>query len=84
MELLYLYIPSTVPPTKKGKRMNWYVLVFSILPCLTSDFLHLRISGKVTPESVIYSFGTILLDLLSGKHIPPSHVSDVLTVLHNN
>ncbi|KAK9677488.1 hypothetical protein RND81_11G146400 [Saponaria officinalis] len=32
-------------------------------------------NGKVTPESVIYSFGTILLDLLSGKHIPPSHVS---------
>lgn len=31
--------------------------------------------GRVTPESVIYSFGTLLLDLLSGKHIPPSHVS---------
>ncbi|KAF8412258.1 hypothetical protein HHK36_000219 [Tetracentron sinense] len=30
--------------------------------------------GIVTPESVIYSFGTLLLDLLSGKHIPPSHV----------
>ncbi|KAK2665705.1 hypothetical protein Ddye_004279 [Dipteronia dyeriana] len=28
---------------------------------------------RVTPESVIYSFGTVLLDLLSGKHIPPSH-----------
>jgi hypothetical protein len=24
---------------------------------------------------VIYSYGTVLLDLLSGKHIPPSHVS---------
>lgn len=23
----------------------------------------------------MYSFGTVLLDLLSGKHIPPSHVS---------
>jgi hypothetical protein len=23
----------------------------------------------------MYSFGTLLLDLLSGKHIPPSHVS---------
>jgi hypothetical protein len=32
-------------------------------------------SGRVTPESVIYSFGTLLLDHLSGKHIPPSHVS---------
>ncbi|XWS62580.1 hypothetical protein CRYUN_Cryun06bG0023200 [Craigia yunnanensis] len=30
-------------------------------------------TGRVTPESVIYSFGTVLLDLLSGKHIPPSH-----------
>lgn len=33
------------------------------------------ILGRVTAESVIYSFGTVLLDLLSGKHIPPSHVS---------
>jgi len=32
-------------------------------------------AGRVTPESVVYSFGTLLLDLLSGKHIPPSHVS---------
>ncbi|KFK33318.1 hypothetical protein AALP_AA6G359500 [Arabis alpina] len=30
-------------------------------------------TGRVTPESVIYSFGTLLLDLLSGKHIPPNH-----------
>lgn len=32
-------------------------------------------AGRVIPESVIYSYGTVLLDLLSGKHIPPSHVS---------
>ncbi|GMP81822.1 hypothetical protein CsSME_00036404 [Camellia sinensis var. sinensis] len=31
-------------------------------------------NGRVTPESVIFSFGTVLLDLLSGKHIPPSHI----------
>lgn len=31
-------------------------------------------NGRVTPESVIFSFGTVLLDLLSGKHIPPSHM----------
>ncbi|KAL6011865.1 Serine/threonine-protein kinase bsk1 [Asimina triloba] len=30
-------------------------------------------NGRVTPESVIFSFGTVLLDLLSGKHIPPTH-----------
>ncbi|KAL6498725.1 Serine/threonine-protein kinase bsk2 [Orobanche gracilis] len=30
--------------------------------------------SRVIPESVIYSYGTVLLDLLSGKHIPPSHV----------
>ncbi|KAH8520293.1 hypothetical protein H0E87_001672 [Populus deltoides] len=35
-------------------------------------------TGRVTPESVVYSFGTLLLDLLSGKHIPPSHVIYVL------
>ncbi|CAJ1950117.1 unnamed protein product [Sphenostylis stenocarpa] len=35
-------------------------------------------TGRVTPESVIYSFGTLLLDLLSGKHIPPSHALDVI------
>ncbi|CAA0836336.1 Protein kinase protein with tetratricopeptide repeat domain [Striga hermonthica] len=35
-------------------------------------------TGRVTPESVVYSFGTILLDLLSGKHIPPSHALDLI------
>nr|XP_009771504.1 PREDICTED: probable serine/threonine-protein kinase At4g35230 isoform X2 [Nicotiana sylvestris] len=30
-------------------------------------------NGRVTPESVVFSFGTVLLDLLSGKHIPPGH-----------
>ncbi|XWS74065.1 hypothetical protein CRYUN_Cryun02cG0183400 [Craigia yunnanensis] len=30
-------------------------------------------TGRVIAESVAYSFGTLLLDLLSGKHIPPSH-----------
>ncbi|KAF8044935.1 hypothetical protein N665_5984s0001, partial [Sinapis alba] len=33
---------------------------------------------RVTPESVTYSFGTVLLDLLSGKHIPPSHALDMI------
>ena len=42
--------------------------------------------GRVTPESVTYSFGTVLLDLLSGKHIPPSHVSSLsmMLLLHSH
>ncbi|EYU26628.1 hypothetical protein ABFS82_12G171100 [Erythranthe guttata] len=35
-------------------------------------------TGRVTSESVVYSFGTMLLDLLSGKHIPPSHALDLI------
>ncbi|KAF1872440.1 hypothetical protein Lal_00016738 [Lupinus albus] len=35
-------------------------------------------TGRLTPESVTYSFGTLLLDLLSGKHIPPSHALDLI------
>ncbi|KMZ65662.1 Kinase family protein [Zostera marina] len=35
-------------------------------------------TGRVLPESVIYSYGTVLLDLLSGKHIPPSHALDLI------
>ncbi|XP_030964593.1 serine/threonine-protein kinase BSK5-like [Quercus lobata] len=35
-------------------------------------------TGRVTTESVVYSFGTLLLDLLSGKHIPPSHALDLI------
>ncbi|KAG6523167.1 serine/threonine-protein kinase BSK5-like [Zingiber officinale] len=36
-------------------------------------------TGRVTPQSVVYSFGTVLLDLLSGKHIPPSHALDMIS-----
>lgn len=35
-------------------------------------------TGRVTTESVMYSFGTLLLDLLSGKHIPPSRALDLI------
>lgn len=35
-------------------------------------------TGRVTAESVVYSFGTLLLDLMSGKHIPPSHALDLI------
>lgn len=39
----------------------------------TSFFLLLL--GTVIPESVTFSFGTLLLDLMSGRHIPPNHVT---------
>ena len=35
-------------------------------------------TGRITSESVIYTFGTLLLDLLSGKHIPPSNSLDII------
>ncbi|XP_023522463.1 probable serine/threonine-protein kinase At4g35230 [Cucurbita pepo subsp. pepo] len=38
--------------------------------------------GTVIPESVIYSFGTILLDLLSGKHVPPNQALDMIGGKH--
>lgn len=31
--------------------------------------------GKVTPGSVTYSFETVFLNLLNGKHIHPNHVT---------
>ncbi|XP_073001427.1 serine/threonine-protein kinase BSK1-2-like [Typha latifolia] len=37
-------------------------------------------NGRVTPESVIFSFGTVLLDLLSGKRIPPSQALDMIRI----
>ncbi|KAG2310338.1 hypothetical protein Bca52824_021895 [Brassica carinata] len=33
--------------------------------------------GTLIPESVTYSFGTLLLDLMSGRHIPPNHALDL-------
>lgn len=45
------------------------VLVLLMAICYFTTF-----AGRIIPESVIYSYGTVLLDLLSGKHIPPSHV----------
>ncbi|RVX14338.1 putative serine/threonine-protein kinase [Vitis vinifera] len=38
----------------------------------------MKLCRRVIPESVIYSYGTVLLDLLSGKHIPPSHALDLI------
>ncbi|KAG6393298.1 hypothetical protein SASPL_147535 [Salvia splendens] len=48
-------------------------LVTHLEPCGMPWFI-----CRVIPESVIYSYGTVLLDLLSGKHIPPSHALDLI------
>ncbi|KAA3484470.1 putative serine/threonine-protein kinase [Gossypium australe] len=42
------------------------------------ELINICVLGRVTAESVIFSFGTVLLDLLSGKHIPPSHALDMI------
>lgn len=60
------WVPTSKIPCKLcWVRSKWFFCKF---------YLILFLSGRVIPESVIYSYGTILLDLLSGKHIPPSHV----------
>ncbi|CAN1307825.1 Serine/threonine-protein kinase BSK1 [Linum perenne] len=67
--------------------LNAYRVLFdevfpSLKPVTFTSLLTLlmfeNIAGRVTPESVTYSFGTVLLDLLSGKHIPPSHALDMI------
>ncbi|XP_047339894.1 serine/threonine-protein kinase BSK5-like [Impatiens glandulifera] len=35
-------------------------------------------TGNLIPESVIFSFGTLLFDLLSGKHIPPNNALELI------
>ncbi|KAJ0559545.1 putative protein kinase-like domain superfamily [Helianthus annuus] len=45
------------------------------IKCITIAF-NLRLYKR--PESVMYSFGTLLLDLLSRKHIPPTHALDMI------
>lgn len=62
---------------RTGKDLNTYISVCSIWIVASFDIVVCVFvsTGRVTPESVMYSYGTLLLDLLSGKHIPPSHVS---------
>jgi hypothetical protein len=55
-----------------------YSQVLTLFDC-TEQFVHdTCMTGRVIAESVIYSYGTVLLDLLSGKHIPPSHALDLI------
>ena len=37
-----------------------------------------RTAGSVNSESLIYRFGTLLVNLLSGKQIPPSHAPEMI------
>jgi hypothetical protein len=63
-----------------GKRLK----MLKLLEMVDDKNCSVILAGRVTPESVVYSFGTLLLDLLSGKHIPPSHVSYLLFLCCNN
>ncbi|KAG2243309.1 hypothetical protein Bca52824_094850 [Brassica carinata] len=35
-------------------------------------------TGSIIPESVIYHYGNVLIELVSGKHIPPKHAIDII------
>ncbi|KAL0677182.1 hypothetical protein Bca4012_005163 [Brassica carinata] len=37
-----------------------------------------RTTGSVNSESLIFRFGTLLVNLLSGKHTPPSHAPEMI------
>ncbi|XP_010490349.1 PREDICTED: probable inactive receptor-like kinase SSP [Camelina sativa] len=37
-----------------------------------------RTTGSVNPKNVTYRFGTILVNLISGKQIPPSHALEMI------
>ncbi|CAH2051490.1 unnamed protein product [Thlaspi arvense] len=37
-----------------------------------------RTTSSVNPESVMFRFGTVLVDLLSGKQIPPNHALEMI------
>ncbi|GJT88337.1 serine/threonine-protein kinase BSK2-like protein [Tanacetum coccineum] len=60
------------PPPLPRESRDWIPLSFFV------NKLAVILLPRVIPESVIYSYGTVLLDLLSGKHIPPSHALDLI------
>ncbi|KAG5406699.1 hypothetical protein IGI04_012818 [Brassica rapa subsp. trilocularis] len=39
-------------------------------------------TGTIIPESVIYSYGNVLIELVSGKRIPPNHAFDIIMEKH--
>lgn len=51
------------------------LLLLFIIIIIIRMWLYIVLVGSVNPESVMFRFGTILVDLLTGKPIPPSHVS---------
>lgn len=65
---------------RTGKTLSCLLHVYICLLSSLYEYMcfECRVSGRVTPESVVFSFGTVLLDLMSGKHIPPSHVSPLV------
>ncbi|WZY85076.1 hypothetical protein YC2023_031460 [Brassica napus] len=36
------------------------------------------LTSIIIPESVIYHYGNVLVELVSGKHIPPNHAFDII------
>ncbi|TXG58727.1 hypothetical protein EZV62_016556 [Acer yangbiense] len=69
------FTPPEYLRTGRSSFHEW--MVYNAVIIVISQF-RLNVLGRVTQESVVYSFGTLLLDLLSGKHIPPSHALDLI------
>lgn len=72
----YLFQLKNVP-TLRASMLYASLVIFLKFREALHDIVLLGSAGRVTPESVVYSFGTLLVDVLSGKHVPPSHVCDI-------
>lgn len=58
---------------------NQFVLFYSVC-YYYQNMMYVVLVGSMNSESLIFRFGTLLVNLLSGKQIPPSHVSDSVQV----